>query len=250
MQQTVFAVVAQAVNYRDHDRILTLVTRERGTVTATARGCRKPQSKLMSCAQPFVYGEYELAEVKGRWYVKSCQVREIFYDLRMDPMILTAAGQAVRAAREFANPEEENAKLFTLLLLTLARLCEAKAEPVAVLAFYLAKLLAFAGFCPETEACVCCGAEEGLDWFDGESGGVVCRDCAKHLPGAKPLSSACRRMLGRMAQAPSAGYPALLSQLLPVSGEAYAHLLRSYAATASKPLPHLHTLMPQAAPSV
>ena len=52
MQQTVFAVVAQAVNYRDHDRILTLVTRERGTVTATARGCRKPQSKLMSCAQP------------------------------------------------------------------------------------------------------------------------------------------------------------------------------------------------------
>lgn len=38
MQQTVFAVVAQAVNYRDHDRILTLVTRERGTVTATARG--------------------------------------------------------------------------------------------------------------------------------------------------------------------------------------------------------------------
>ncbi len=64
MQQTVFAVVAQAVNYRDHDRILTLVTRERGTVTATARGCRKPQSKLMSCAQPAVYGEYELAEAK------------------------------------------------------------------------------------------------------------------------------------------------------------------------------------------
>lgn len=246
MQQTVFAVVAQAVNYRDHDRILTLVTRERGTVTATARGCRKPQSKLMSCAQPFVYGEYELAEAKGRWYVKSCQVREIFYNLRMDPMILTAAGQAVRAAREFANPEEENAKLFTLLLLTLARLCEAKADPVAVLAFYLAKLLAFAGFCPETEACVCCGAEEALDWFDGESGGAVCRHCAKHLPTAKPLSSACRRMLGRMAQAPSAGYPALLSQLLPVAEEAYAHLLRSYAATAAKPLPHLHTLMPSA----
>ena len=161
-------------------------------------------------------------------------------------MILTAAGQAVRAAREFANPEEENAKLFTLLLLTLARLCEAKAEPVAVLAFYLAKLLAFAGFCPETQACVCCGEEEGLDWFDGESGGAVCRDCAKHLPTAKPLSSACRRMLGRMAQAPSAGYPALLSQLLPVAEEAYAHLLRSYAATAAKPLPHLHTLMPSA----
>ena len=225
MQQTVFAVVAQAVNYRDHDRILTLVTRERGTVTATARGCRKPQSKLMSCAQPFVYGEYELAEAKGRWYVKSCQVREIFYNLRMDPMILTAAGQAVRAAREFANPEEENARLFTLLLLTLARLCEAKADPVA---------------------CVCCGAEEALDWFDGESGGAVCRHCAKHLPTAKPLSSACRRMLGRMAQAPSAGYPALLTQLQPVAEEAYAHLLRSYAATAAKPLPHLHTLMPSA----
>ena len=128
MQQTVFAVVAQAVNYRDHDRVLTLITRERGTVTATARGCRKPQSKLMSCAQPFVYGEYELADYKGRLYVKSCQVREIFYNLRLEPTALAAAGQAVQAARAFANPEEDNAKLFTLLLFTLARLCEKQAD--------------------------------------------------------------------------------------------------------------------------
>lgn len=245
MQQTVFAVVARAVNYRDHDRILTLITRERGTITATARGCRKPQSKLMSCAQPFVYGEYELAEVKGRWYVRSCQIREIFYNLRLDPMVLTAAGHATQAVREFANPEEENAKLFTLLLRTLARLCEEKADPISILAFFLAKLLDFAGFCPEMQACVCCGAEENLGWFDGESGGVVCRDCARHLPTAKPISPTCRQLIGRMVQTPTAGYEALAAQLSPVAGEAYAHLLSSYAATAAKPLPHLHSVLPQ-----
>ena len=54
----VLGVVTRAVNYRDHDRILTLVTRERGKLTATARGCRKPQSKLLTAASPFCYGEY------------------------------------------------------------------------------------------------------------------------------------------------------------------------------------------------
>lgn len=245
MQQTVFAVVARAVNYRDHDRILTLITRERGMVTATARGCRKPQSKLMSCAQPFVYGEYELAEARGILYVKSCQIREIFYDLRLDPMVLAAAGQAVGAAREFANPEEDNARLFTLLLLTQARLCEEKADPVALLAFYLAKLLDFAGFCPETQSCVCCGAESGLLWYDGESGGAVCQSCARHLPSAKPLSPACREVLALAVQTPSAQYDRLSVQLSPVGGEMYAHLLTSYAATAARPLPHLQSLVPQ-----
>lgn len=244
MQQTVFAVVARAVNYRDHDRVLTLITRERGTVTATARGCRKPQSKLMSCAQPFVYGEYELAEYKGMLYVKSCQIREIFYNLRLDPMALTAAGQAVSAVCEFANPEEDNAKLFTLLLFTLSRLCEEKADLVCVLAFFLAKLLDFAGLCPETQACVCCGAEQNLSWYDGESGGAVCAQCARHLPMAKPLSERCRQMIEQMVQTPSAKYNVLYGQLSQVGAQVYAHLLSSYAASAAKPLPHIHTLMP------
>ena len=65
----VLGVVTRAVNYRDHDRILTLVTRERGKLTATARGCRKPQSKLLTAASPFCYGEYVLNERNGRFYV-------------------------------------------------------------------------------------------------------------------------------------------------------------------------------------
>ena len=88
MQHKLLAVVARATNYRDHDRILTLITRERGRLTATARGCRKPQSKLLSCTQPFCYGEYELQERDGRFYVRGCDIHEIFYDLRLDPKAL------------------------------------------------------------------------------------------------------------------------------------------------------------------
>ena len=76
MQEKVLAVVTRAVNYRDHDRVLTLVTRTRGRLTVTAHGCRKPQSKLMPCVQPFCYGEYELGERGGRYYVRACQLRQ------------------------------------------------------------------------------------------------------------------------------------------------------------------------------
>ncbi|MDL2225846.1 recombination protein O N-terminal domain-containing protein, partial [Eubacteriales bacterium OttesenSCG-928-M02] len=68
-------VVSRGVNYRDNDRILTIVTRDRGRITATARGSRKPQSKLLTAASAFCYGEYVLREWENRFYVSQCTVR-------------------------------------------------------------------------------------------------------------------------------------------------------------------------------
>lgn len=40
---TVNGIVTRYANYRDNDRILTLFTRERGLISAAARGCRRPK---------------------------------------------------------------------------------------------------------------------------------------------------------------------------------------------------------------
>lgn len=50
---TVNGIVTRYANYRDNDRILTLFTRERGLISAAARGCRRPKSQLcrqVSCS--------------------------------------------------------------------------------------------------------------------------------------------------------------------------------------------------------
>ena len=57
---TVNGIVTRYANYRDNDRILTLFTRERGLISAAARGCRRPKSPLLPASELFVSGEFVL----------------------------------------------------------------------------------------------------------------------------------------------------------------------------------------------
>ena len=69
------AIVTGYTDYRDEDRMLTLFSAERGRIDCKARNCRKPTSKLLSCAQPFVFGEFELFVNNERITVNGCDVR-------------------------------------------------------------------------------------------------------------------------------------------------------------------------------
>ena len=77
-------LVARCVNYKENDRILTILTPDRGKLTVSSRGCRRPKSPLLACSQPFCYGEFVLFLNKERYSLNQCDLRETFYDLRLD----------------------------------------------------------------------------------------------------------------------------------------------------------------------
>ena len=239
MQHKVLAVVTRAVNYRDHDRVLTLVTRTRGRLTVTAHGCRKPQSKLMPCVQPFCYGEYELGERGGRYYVRACQLRENFYALRLDPEVLTAASMACVAAEEFANPEEDNARHFALLLYTLDALCQPGCDVAGVLTFFFLKLFTFSGYRPQANACVLCGATEHLVRYDAQEGGVLCKACAPQALTARRITPAA---IEALRDVPSACYGEIKAALSPVANELLSLMKQTFSLLTSRKLPSLGML--------
>ncbi|MBQ9989073.1 MAG: DNA repair protein RecO [Clostridia bacterium] len=239
MGNEVLAVVTRTVNYRDNDRILTLVTRTRGRVTATARACRKPQSKLMPCAQLFCYGEFECYEQLGQLYIRSCDLHRNFYELRLDPDALIAASWACAVSEAFANPEEEYTKQFSLLLYTLQALCALQAEHKAVLAFFAVKQLAFCGYQPQADVCVDCGSTEQLTGYNAELGGVLCHKCAPIQPGTKRLSPMAVHMLANLPGVPSAAYHKIEKSLVPVAGELLPVLARTIEQFTDRKLPSL-----------
>ena len=108
---TVNGIVTRYANYRDNDRILTLFTRERGLISAAARGCRRPKSQLLPASELFVSGEFVLFLNREKYTVESCDVREPFYPFREDVERFSAGAYMLSLINEGTAAEQPNEAL-------------------------------------------------------------------------------------------------------------------------------------------
>ena len=184
------AVVLRRADYRENDRMLTLFSPTMGRIDALCRGCRRQKSPLMAASELFCAGEYVLYSAGDRMTVVSCQVEDTFYPLRADFDRLAHGMYALELCAAAVQPDEENERLFMLLLRSLAHLAYSeKIEPRRVTAVFLMGLTSLIGFRPHVGRCAKCGtpvapilpqgaAEDApAAAFSAEHGGILCLGC-------------------------------------------------------------------------
>lgn len=193
------AIVTGYADYRDNDRMLTLFSAERGRIDCKARNCRKPTAPLLACAQPFVFGEFELYSQNDRSTVNGCEIRETFYPLREDVdrfMAASAVTQLTNAVIEHEAPDEP---LFSLLYHMLSFLAYTDSEPKDLLLAFILHYLDHAGYRPSLTRCSICRRDIRQDpilFYDAETGGAVCSACPHPTrPVSKLALEAMRRIL-------------------------------------------------------
>ena len=77
-------VVLRETETKEADKILTLLTADRGKISVIARGVRRKSCKYAACAQQLVYSEWTLDQ-KGEWsYANEGATAELFNGLRGD----------------------------------------------------------------------------------------------------------------------------------------------------------------------
>ncbi|MBR1584649.1 MAG: DNA repair protein RecO [Clostridia bacterium] len=188
---TTQGIVLRHADYREHDRMLTLLSPTMGRVEALCRGCKRPQSPLLSASEWFALGEYVLYTGKGRMTVTSCHVTETFYPLRTDYDRLKYATYLLAIAEAATQPNERAVELFTLLARSLSRLAYTGKDPRAVSAAFLLHFSAISGYRPRLSHCVRCGKpvpDEAIRLMDVENGGLLCSACAEGTTAAQSVS--------------------------------------------------------------
>jgi DNA repair protein RecO (recombination protein O) len=174
---TVSAIVLRSVNYRDNDRILTLLTPNKGRVEVMSRGCRRPKSPFMSASEVFCTGEYVLFSQHDKNILTSCTLHDSFYPLRLDYGLLSCGAYLLNLCEAAAQPEEESGPLFWLLLKALNRLAYGQEERRGLVSGFLLHYAVLLGYKPRLNHCVHCGRKLEEDepvYFDCEAGGLKC----------------------------------------------------------------------------
>ncbi len=110
------AIVLQAVDYKDNDKLLTLFSPSLGKITAGIRGVKKPKAKLAFAAQPFCFAEYVLAEKGGRYTVTAAYLHESFFSLRTDIVRFYAACAAAEVCKALLLENQLHDELFIGLI--------------------------------------------------------------------------------------------------------------------------------------
>lgn len=158
---TVKGVVMRETVYKETDSVVTILSAERGIITAFARGVYKALSKNRPAVQLFCYSEFEIAENGGRSIIKSASLIEQFYNLRNDPEKYALACYIAETANFFGTSENDETELLRLVLNAYAALDVpgiTVAKPLWLIkSAYELKLCCVCGFMPELYGCFACG---------------------------------------------------------------------------------------------
>lgn len=213
------------------DRLLTILTIERGLVRVIVPGARKHKSRLAGRSSQFVVNEVFIVQGKRLDKLVQAETVRSFPGLASELAKLTASQYLAELVLCQALSEQPQRELFALLVEHLQRLEQATGDAVlACLSQGIFHLLALAGIAPEVQRCslsqtVITPDLVAPDWrvgFDSLSGGIVSLETlaqsrfsspkAKSLGGRYAVKEEGRSMRG-YERSPAQPKTALISAL-------------------------------------
>ena len=182
MHLTTRALVLRETNYKESDKILTLLTEREGKLSVSARGCRKKGSSIAAACQLLAWAEFTLYEYDGRWAVKETASERLFDGVRTDLEKLSLASFLAEVTEALAGEGQPDPGLLSVTLNCLHALDQLDLPPVQVKTAFEWRAMALAGYEPQIERCGVCFREQPNEpRFHLGAGTVHCAACRERL---------------------------------------------------------------------
>ena len=168
-------------NFKEKDKIITILSRECGKYDLLTKGTQKPITKLAGISEPLSYGTIIVSNLKNLGIITSCDLTESFSEIHKNLNTLSHSLYLLELTDKCTAEGHLCEELFDILLGSLYML-ENKSDPEIVTRFFEHKLINYLGYSINTKTCLGCGKElRGNLYYNIEFGGFFCDNCISML---------------------------------------------------------------------
>lgn len=184
MQQTQITtdgLIIREQNIGDSDKLITILTRNMGIISAYAAGSKNIKSKKGASTSLLSFSSLTLKK-KGEFYrVSEASPIKVFFKAGDDIEILSLAQYFCELASAHAPNDETCEQVLRLILNSLHFLSEKKRNLFLLKAVVELRLLSIIGYMPDLVACKkCINYESDIMYFDTFEGDLYCSNCAEY----------------------------------------------------------------------
>lgn len=185
-------IVIKIANSSDTDKILTVLTAEKGKIKVFCKGAKKSKGAFLASTEFLSFSDMILFEGNGEFYhLNSAEPINVFYNLRNDINKFLYASTISQIINDVCQEEELSFNRLQLLLNTLYVISETDKNLDLVYSIFRIRLLAILGYIPRLNLCINCGKDiKSINdiYFSIKDNGIKCEDCKKLDKGAINIS--------------------------------------------------------------
>lgn len=187
---TVTGMILSATPIGEYDKRVVILTKEKGKISAFAKGARKQNSPLMGVTNPFSFGEFLLYEGRSSYNVMQANISNYFMELSSDFEGAYYGFYFMEIADYYTREYNDEKQMLKLLYQTMRALSSGKINRQLVRYIFELKALVINGEAPEVFRCANCGNAERSMVFSSINHGIICEECKGIAPDGIAVSAA------------------------------------------------------------
>ena len=174
--EEVEGIILKETSYKEHSKIIQILTKEHGLISVIAKGSKSPKSKLRALTIRYTYGIFQVVYKEDKLStLVNADVINPLEKIKSDITLISYLGYLSELTMQVIKHDYDK-EIYNMFILSILKINEGF-DPLIITNILELKYLNYLGVGISLNECVKCGRKTDIITIDGDAGGLICKNC-------------------------------------------------------------------------